>query len=33
MNEERDADYWFGQPGAPFAKLETEDEGTADRLL
>ncbi|MFP7674642.1 extracellular solute-binding protein [Marivita sp. S0852] len=26
MNEERDADYWFEQPGAPFPKLENEDE-------
>ncbi|WP_296641670.1 ABC transporter substrate-binding protein [Roseinatronobacter sp.] len=26
MNEERDADYWFAQPGAPYPKLENEDE-------
>ena len=26
MNEERDAEYWFAQPGAPYAKLENEDE-------
>ena len=26
MNEERDAEYWFSQPGAPFPKLENEDE-------
>jgi glycerol transport system substrate-binding protein len=26
MNEERDAEYWFAQPGAPFPKLENEDE-------
>ena len=25
MNEKRDAEYWFNQPGAPFAKLETEE--------
>ncbi len=26
MNEERDAEYWFSQPGAPYPKLENEDE-------
>jgi glycerol transport system substrate-binding protein len=26
MNEERDAQYWFDQPGAPYPKLENEDE-------
>jgi len=26
LNEERDADYWFAQPGAPYAKLANEDE-------
>jgi len=26
MNDEQDAEYWFGQPGAPFAKLDNEDE-------
>ncbi|WP_193141372.1 ABC transporter substrate-binding protein [Meridianimarinicoccus sp. MJW13] len=26
LNEERDAEYWFSQPGAPYAKLENEDE-------
>ena len=26
MNEERDADYWFSQPGAPYAPLANEDE-------
>lgn len=26
LNEERDAEYWFAQPGAPYAKLENEDE-------
>jgi len=26
LNEERDAQYWFDQPGAPFPKLENEDE-------
>jgi glycerol transport system substrate-binding protein len=26
MNEERDADYWFSQPGAPFPEMENEDE-------
>ncbi|WP_425100197.1 carbohydrate ABC transporter substrate-binding protein [Tropicibacter sp. S64] len=26
LNEERDAQYWFDQPGAPYPKLENEDE-------
>lgn len=26
LNEERDAEYWFAQPGAPYAKLANEDE-------
>ena len=26
LNEESDAEYWFAQPGAPFPKLENEDE-------
>ncbi|MFD1343386.1 ABC transporter substrate-binding protein [Litorisediminicola beolgyonensis] len=26
MNEEQDAQYWFDQPGAPYAKIENEDE-------
>ncbi len=26
LNEERDAEYWFAQPGAPQPKLENEDE-------
>src|SRR6056297_1252466 len=26
LNEERDAEYWFNQPGAPFPKLENEEE-------
>lgn len=26
MNEERDTDYWFSQPGAPFPAMENEDE-------
>jgi glycerol transport system substrate-binding protein len=26
MNEELGADHWFAQPGAPFPKLENEDE-------
>ncbi|WGH79660.1 ABC transporter substrate-binding protein [Jannaschia ovalis] len=26
MNEEQDASYWFEQPGAPYAKIENEDE-------
>ncbi|SDZ17821.1 carbohydrate ABC transporter substrate-binding protein, CUT1 family [Jannaschia faecimaris] len=26
LNEEQDAEYWFEQPGAPYAKLENEDE-------
>src|SRR6056297_18578 len=26
LNEERDAEYWFAQPGAPYPKLEVEDE-------
>ncbi|MEL6337105.1 MAG: ABC transporter substrate-binding protein [Pseudomonadota bacterium] len=26
MNDERDAEYWLSQAGAPFAKLENEDE-------
>ncbi|MDX8348083.1 ABC transporter substrate-binding protein [Cognatiyoonia sp. IB215446] len=26
MNEERDAEYWFAQPGAPYAPIENEDE-------
>ena len=24
LNEERDAEYWFAQPGAPKAKLDNE---------
>jgi glycerol transport system substrate-binding protein len=26
LNEEMDAEHWFAQPGAPYAKLENEDE-------
>ncbi|TRD23315.1 ABC transporter substrate-binding protein [Palleronia caenipelagi] len=26
MNEEQDAQYWFDQPGAPYPKIENEDE-------
>ena len=26
LNEERDAEYWFEQPGAPYPKIENEDE-------
>jgi glycerol transport system substrate-binding protein len=26
MNEEQDAQFWFDQPGAPYPKLENEDE-------
>ena len=26
MNEEKGAEYWLAQPGAPKAKLENEDE-------
>ncbi len=26
LNDEQDAEYWFSQPGAPYAKLENEDE-------
>lgn len=26
LNEERDAEYWFAQSGAPYAKLDVEDE-------
>ncbi|AOZ71356.1 hypothetical protein LPB142_16795 (plasmid) [Rhodobacter xanthinilyticus] len=26
LNEEMDAQYWFDQPGAPYPKLENEDE-------
>ena len=26
LNEERDADYWFAQPGAPYPPLEVEEE-------
>lgn len=26
LNEERDAEYWFSQPGAPYPKLENEED-------
>ena len=26
MNEERDSEYWLGQPGSPKPKLENEEE-------
>jgi len=26
MNEEMSAEHWFAQPGAPYPKLENEDE-------
>jgi len=26
MNDEMGADHWFAQPGAPFPKLDNEDE-------